>query len=1128
MVSLQSLRMRLGLLLVLAFAPVFALTAYWSYLDRASRVAAREASESQLVRHVATMYGQVIARSRAVLLTSSRLTEVKQLDGPGCTAILGELLRSFQPQYASLAVARVDGQVFCSAPPVTRPIDISGSQAFVRAVETRGFAVGDFSQSRVNGRPVLTMAFPVVDERSEIVAVMSALLSVDWFNQLGAELSMRGSLLLVVDRSGRVVVRQPDPAAWVGRDVSDTPLFAALLRGEAGLEAVALDGVRRRFAIASVDGVPPPAFLAVAVGYDQAEAVGAFHGALLRDLGFLCVVAFAALAAAWVGTERVVIRRVRALLTATRRLAAGDLSARTGAGSGPSELRQLGRAFDDMASALEQRDVEMNASRKALAEQEALLRTVIDTLPVGVWIIDAGGEITAANQQAREIWGLAQPDDGHDQDQAWWTADERIGPQGRGIARALLSGEQSSNEIFGIGALDGTRKTIAQWAVPLRDAEGEIAGAVAVNQDITARIQAEAALRESEERFRNMAEHLPLMLWLTDATGAATYINQKWYDYTGQTPGTALGFGWIEALHPDDAPGASETFLAANAMRVPFVLEYRVRRHDGEYRHFIDPAAPRLGPAGEFLGYVGCVIDIHDRELAGEHLRLAVEAAPSAMIMADERGVITLVNNQTEQLFGYTRAELLGQPVEMLLPQRLRARHLEDREDFFRAPAARKMGRGSALVGQRKDGSEVPVEIGLNPVRTDAGGFVLASIADVTERRHVEEARARLEGQLRQAQKMEALGTLAGGIAHDFNNILSAIICNVELAGEDVGADHAAQESLSAIREASTRARDLVQQILAFSRQQPLECRVVQLRDVAEETVKMLRATLPAGVDLVCDFSPDAPHVLADHTHMHQVLMNLCANAWQSMEGGVGRIEISLAGMVVDDDAGHAVLRPGRYARLTVADTGKGMDDATVERIFEPFFTTKALGEGTGLGLAVVDGVVRNHDGAVEVFSTPGQGTIFHLYFPAVAADTEAVAAPRAELPCGRGQRILYLDDEPALVAVAKRLLGRLGYDVKGFTRPADALAAFRADPTGFDACVTDLNMPTGSGLEIATEILRVRPDLPVAVCSGNVTEALRTRAHAMGIREVLYKPSTLSDLAEVIQRMVTGEPDRG
>lgn len=398
---------------------------------------------------------------------------------------------------------------------------------------------------------------------------------------------------------------------------------------------------------------------------------------------------------------------------------------------------------------------------------------------------------------------------------------------------------------------------------------------------------------------------------------------------------------------------------------------------------------------------------------------------------------------------------------------------------------------------------------------------LLGVLIEITARKRAEEARRRLEAQLRQAQKMEALGTLAGGIAHDFNNILGAMIGNVELARQDVGTDHAAQKSLAEVAKASARARDLVRQILTFSRQQAHERRVIALREVAEESVKLLRASLPAGIELVTAFAADTPNVLADRTQIHQVLMNLCANAWHAMEGKAGRIDVVLAGVTADGSTTPGNLRPGRYARLTVTDTGKGMDAATVERIFDPFFTTKSLGEGTGLGLAVVDGIVKNHEGVIVVYSEPGRGSVFHVYFPAVESGVEPLPKAPSSLPRGSGQRILYVDDEEALVSLAAELLGRLGYVVKGFTRAAEALAAFQADPDAFDLLVTDLNMPGASGLEVASEIRRLRPEMPMALTSGYVTEELRVKARALGIREIIYKPNTADDLIEVLHRML-------
>jgi PAS domain S-box-containing protein len=520
-------------------------------------------------------------------------------------------------------------------------------------------------------------------------------------------------------------------------------------------------------------------------------------------------------------------------------------------------------------------------------------------------------------------------------------------------------------------------------------------------QDITARREAEARLRESEARFRNMAEASPLILWMVEADGRCVYVNQNWYDYSGVPPGGDPAVGFFGALHPDDAEASRAVFLEAVASRTGYRHEARVRRRDGVYRHMIDNASPRFGPDGEFLGLIGVVMDIQD---------------------------------------------------------------LKDAET----------------------------------------------------------ARQRLEAPLRQAQKMEALGTLAGGVAHDFNNILGTIIGNVELARGDLVAEHPAQESLAEVEKASARARELVQQILTFGRRQPDERRVIGLREVVEESIRLLRATLPKGIEVVTGFARDVPNVLADGSRIHQVVMNLCTNAWQAIPGGVGRITVSLATVRVTDEHGLAGLPPGRYACLTVADSGTGIDPAIVERIFDPFFTTKPPGEGTGLGLSVVDGIVKSHEGAISVESMPGHGAIFHAYFPGVDAEALPRAIEPRPLPQGRGQRVLYLDDEASLVHLTSRLLTRAGYEVEGFTRPAEAVAAFAADPRRFDVVVSDMNMPTATGLSVAAEMLRLRPDMPVALISGFVTDELAARAEALGVKAVLFKPNLTRELAPLISRLLT------
>ena len=374
---------------------------------------------------------------------------------------------------------------------------------------------------------------------------------------------------------------------------------------------------------------------------------------------------------------------------------------------------------------------------------------------------------------------------------------------------------------------------------------------------------------------------------------------------------------------------------------------------------------------------------------------------------------------------------------------------------------------------------------------------------------------------------MEAIGTLAGGIAHDFNNILTAIKGYTELAEMILTDNPKVREHLGAVLQASSRAADLVRQILAFSRQQQPDRRPIQLRPVVGESLKLLRATIPSTIEFDTSLATDAPLVLGNATQIHQVLMNLGTNAWHAMKDRTGRLQVTLEKCVVD--AAHAAtqprLRPGVYARVSVSDTGCGMDQPTLRRIFEPFFTTKPPGEGTGLGLAVVHGIMDDHDGAVIVYSQPGEGTVFHVYFPAHAGEATVAAADEGPVSRGHGERVLFVDDEELLVRLGQRTLTALGYEVEVATQPAAALAMVQADPQRFALVLTDLTMPGMTGLLLASQLLQIRPGLPIILMTGYNASLMSERVKAAGIRQLLLKPISIRSLGAAVQAALSAEP---
>jgi signal transduction histidine kinase len=405
-------------------------------------------------------------------------------------------------------------------------------------------------------------------------------------------------------------------------------------------------------------------------------------------------------------------------------------------------------------------------------------------------------------------------------------------------------------------------------------------------------------------------------------------------------------------------------------------------------------------------------------------------------------------------------------------------------------------------------------------------GILLArAIRYAIERKRAEDERQSLEVQLRQAQKMEALGALAGGIAHDFNNILAAMVGYTELALFDLPPDSPLRSYLLEVLTAGKRAKSLVQQILAFSRQRDLEFQPLQLRLVVREVVRLMRASLPATIELRERLDRNVGMVMASATQVHQVVLNLCTNAEQAMRATGGRLEVRLEAVEVPAamTTAHADLKPGAYVRLSVRDTGPGIPLEVQERIFEPFFTTKGPGEGTGMGLAVVHGIVASHGGGITVESHPGQGTTFAVYFPKLdVATAEEQPEDDTAAPRGAGERILLVDDEVPLTELGRDMLVQLGYDVVVRTSSREALEAFRSTPYRFDLVITDQTMPQMTGEALAREMRRLRPDIPIVLCTGFSHLINEEKARAAGINAFCMKPLVMHDLAHTILNVLS------
>jgi signal transduction histidine kinase/DNA-binding response OmpR family regulator len=401
--------------------------------------------------------------------------------------------------------------------------------------------------------------------------------------------------------------------------------------------------------------------------------------------------------------------------------------------------------------------------------------------------------------------------------------------------------------------------------------------------------------------------------------------------------------------------------------------------------------------------------------------------------------------------------------------------------------------------------------------------IVAVKAATEIERLREEEERRALEAQLRQAQKMEAIGTLAGGIAHDFNNILAAILGYTELAKQKMSPESEPDLCLAQVLKATYRAKELVRQILAFSRKGEQEMKPMCIQSVVKEALKLLRAFLPSDIDIQQRIAADCWPILADPTRIHQIILNLCTNAAHAMEAKGGTLSVFLENIVLGEEEAQAQgLAAGDHILLVVSDTGQGMEKEVMDHIFDPYFTTKEQGKGAGMGLAIVHGLVKASGGAISVASTIGQGTTFRIFFPRVVAQAVGEHAQKIPVSSGQGsERIFVIDDEQAIVAMEKIALERLGYQVRRFADSEEALAAFRADPQGCDLVVTDQTMPHLSGMELAKEFLAIRPDLPIILSTGYSSQASEEEALRVGIRRFIMKPVDIGQLAAAIREIL-------
>ncbi len=766
--------------------------------------------------------------------------------------------------------------------------------------------------------------------------------------------------------------------------------------------------------------------------------------------------------------------------------------------------------------------IEHNEAAAALRQRELDFRTIFNNSPAPMVIVDKDNDILSVNKKFTKLFGYTREDVPTADN--WWDtaypdpAYREIVKAGweEALTKAEASGEEIATQVWDLVCKDGTRRTSEFNLMPLAEVS------VITMNDITERKRTEDELRKSEEHYKEAQRLSHIGHWELDIINNELFWSEEIHNIFETDPEKfgASYQSFLEHIHPEDRDKVDKAYADSIINKKPYSITHRLLLEGGRVKYVQERCRTEYNEAGKPIRSIGTVQDITEQKYAEEtriRLETAIAQTADSILITDPDGNIQYVNPSFERITGYSCEEVTGRNPRILNS----ARH--DNAFYRDMWATITSGRAwkGHLINKKKNGELFDEEATISPVFDNSGKIInyVAVKRDVTEVLNIEK-------KLQQSQKMEAIGTLAGGIAHDFNNLLTIILGYTNLVKEEVAPESYISSTLDAVIQAGTRAVEMVQQILTFSRQTEDERGPIEIHLVVKEALKLLGSSLPATIAIKQEIDPECGFVESDAAKINQIVMNLSTNAYHAMLKTGGVLTVVLRPIQVDfnDKIMNELMdfHPGAYIELVVKDTGSGMDKPIIDKIFEPYFSTKEQGKGTGLGLAVVHGIVKSHGGHISVSSEPGVGTEFHVYLPRMTEkallDAEEVTPVDFEVPREGNERILVVDDENMLATLEKMLLESLGYIVDAFFDSNEALQAFQKRPEYFDLIVTDMTMPGMTGEQLSAEIHKIRPDIPVILCTGFSELIDQEKAKQIGIKKFLTKPVGKEELAKAIR----------
>ena len=1118
----SSIRCRLLCLVLVALLPILGWTVYTDIEEGKKASVANEREALRVARLAAAFHETLMAENDRLLFYLAHLAMAEPVE-PGCGPKFAEFLKTLSPR-TDILVLTPEGKLLCGTPNCNMPTALTELSWFQKTLAEPKPAIFDYETKGGQTTGAFITVRPVFDAVGKLRLILTSRADFSWLADFSTELKPpAGTTISVRSFDGRLLVRHPFLGVKTGAIALDAVAGKTLAeKSEGSAESTGLDGVSKLFAFTRLRHTPHDD-LYLNVGIPIKTIFMRANHKVSQTLISLVVVALLVLLVTKVISRILIIDQVKILVAATGRLTEGDLSTRIGDPYGTGELGQLAKAFDDMAATLEDRTARLH-------EAESRHRILVEQIPAVVYAVapDSDCEFTYVSPQIHTLLGYSPEEWRTDSElrlSSLHAEDLKSGRQGIFCSRSVCDFDTPRHAEYRIQCRSGHRRAevwVLDESFIVRDDAGHPAYIQGVVMDIT-------ALKEAQESIDALRLKIELILnsagdgiFGMNSEGRAIFVNPAAAAMTGYDAEELEGKIIHDVIHCSNPGEANNSFKVCPISAALF----DGKPHSGDDEYFtrkngsnfpIEYVSTPTLERGVVTGTVVVFKDITSRRLMEEErLRLAtaVHYSAESIIVFDPRFKILYVNPAFESLSGYGREEILGQDIRML-------RSGKHDKDFFRNIQS-VLDTGSPWKGRltnvRKDGSFYEIEGTISPIG-DGGGNAAGYVS--VQRDTTREAK--LEIQLRQAQKMEAIGTLAGGIAHDFNNILTAILGFTEITMDNLAEGTTERTNLEQVLNATHRAKNLVGQILAFSRNGEQERKPIRLSFLVKETGTMLRALLPSTIEIRQKINDNSDTILADPTQIHQVLMNLCTNAAHSMQGRGGIIEIEIAPVEIrsgETDGLEEEPSPGQYLRLTVSDTGHGMDHDILGRIFDPYFTTKGPGEGTGLGLSVVHGIVKSHCGFISVKSNPETGSTFQILFPQFVVENTGETEIAGPLPKGN-ERILFVDDEAGIAAMAQQMLERLGYHVTSAAMSSMALKLFSANPDAFHLVISDLTMPNMTGIELAQKIHAIRPSVPMILCTGYSNRIDRESLGAAGFADLVLKPLTRRRLAETVRTVL-------